>query len=60
MHALTRLSKPRLAPKRKPVQELDVVLKPRPKVSDPEWMRQHKNLMGETVDILKAKRRFVE
>ena len=58
MHALTNLSKPRLAPKRKPVQELDILLKPRPKIADNEWQKNHRALMGETVEILKAKRRF--
>ena len=52
------MSKPRLAPKRKPVQELDILLKPRPKIADNEWQKNHKALMGETVEILKAKRRF--
>ena len=58
MHALTNLSKVRKTPQRNPVQELEVELKPKPKLSDDGWYENHADLFKEVTKNLKARKRF--
>ena len=46
MHALTSFSKPRKAPQRAPVRELDVMLAPAPKWSESNYIREHEKLLS--------------
>ena len=55
---MTGLSKVRRTPKRNPVQELEVELRPKAKLSDDGWWENHADLFRETTQALKARKRF--